>query len=423
MFQEPRRRLAIYYTSVTAIILLIFASCFYVYVHTTLVERVDDTLGHVAEIVERSLLLETDPSQKNPQWSFYNQPDTLEDDHIDLEWFDPEEHLLWSTLPQEYLSPFQLGGHTVPVPHSSRYWLRQLTQPVRIQSQLVGYLRVSHPWFEVSKPTQQLMVDLAVGISVTLSLLAASGWFLAGLAMQPVRESYQHLKQFTADASHELRSPLAALQTNIQVTLSHPNLDPETQHTCQVMERLVKRLSRLVDDLLFLARQDGGILLRQSQCCDLDALLVLVLEEQEPLAQQKGIQLNLEIPDTYSAFTLIADEDHLVRLINNLLLNAIRHTPPQGNITLILERIQHGAGGSWLRLQVKDTGGGIPGEAIPHLFERFYRVERREEGSGLGLAIVKSIVESYHGQIMVESQINQGSCFTVLLPVQDCGQE
>jgi OmpR-family two-component system manganese-sensing sensor histidine kinase len=422
VFQEPRRRLAIYYTSVTAVILLIFASCFYGYVHTTLVERVDDTLGHVAEIVERSLVLEWDPSQSTPKWSFHNQPDTLEDDHIDLEWFDPDEHLLWSTFPQEYTYPFQLGGHTVPVPHSSSYWLRQLTQPVRIQSQLIGYLRVSHPWFEVSKPTRQLVVDLALGISVTLSLLAASGWFLAGLAMQPVRESYQHLKQFTADASHELRSPLAALQTNIQVTLSHPHLDPETQHTCQVMERLVQRLSRLVDDLLFLARQEGGILPRHSQCCDLDALLVLVLEEQEPLAQQKGIHVKLEIADTPSAFSLVADEDHLVRLINNLLWNAIQHTPAQGTITLLLERIQQ-AGASWLRLQVKDTGVGIPAAAIPHLFERFYRVERQQEGSGLGLAIVKSIVESYHGHITVESQVNQGSCFTVLLPVQDCGQQ
>ncbi|MEM9341336.1 MAG: histidine kinase dimerization/phospho-acceptor domain-containing protein, partial [Bacteroidota bacterium] len=110
---------------------------------------------------------------------------------------------------------------------SSEILLRQVTQRVQIGRQVVGYLRVSHPWFEVTKPSRELIVDLAFGICLMLVSVAASGWFLSGKAIQPVRESYQHLKQFTADASHELRSPIALIQTNVQVALDELEVTQE----------------------------------------------------------------------------------------------------------------------------------------------------------------------------------------------------
>ena len=98
--------------------------------------------------------------------------------------------------------------------------MRQITQRVEMGRQVLGYLRVSHPWFEVTKPSRQFIFDLALGIWLMVLSVAASGWFLSGKAMEPVGESYQRLKQFTADASHELRSPITLIQTNVQVALA-----------------------------------------------------------------------------------------------------------------------------------------------------------------------------------------------------------
>ena len=104
--------------------------------------------------------------------------------------------------------------------------LRQVTQHIQVGRQSLGYLRVSHPWFEVTKPTRQLFFDLIWGTGLMVAAVGAIGWFLSGLAMEPVRESYQRLKQFTSDASHELRSPIAIIQTNVQVALADPDPDP-----------------------------------------------------------------------------------------------------------------------------------------------------------------------------------------------------
>jgi two-component system, OmpR family, manganese sensing sensor histidine kinase len=207
MFQATRRRLALWYTAVTAVLLLLFASGFYLYVRTTLVERVDDTLNHVVEVVERSLVIEPSPPtlQVNLEASFRSNAEAVEDDHIDLEWFSAEGELLWSTFfisPGIPLRPENIA-ETVTV--TADQLLRQATQRIERDGQILGYLRVSHPWFEVTKPSRQLMWDLSLGTVMTIGAVAAIGWFLSGLAMAPVRDSYQRLRQFTADASHELR--------------------------------------------------------------------------------------------------------------------------------------------------------------------------------------------------------------------------
>ncbi|MGB6301700.1 MAG: sensor histidine kinase, partial [Rivularia sp. (in: cyanobacteria)] len=233
MFQATRRRLAIWYTAVTAVLLLVFASGVYLYVRNTLIERIDDTLNHVVEVVERSLVIEAVSNngqfKVNLEASFRDNADTSEDDRIDLEWFSPTGKLLWSTLSEPLNIPIYSNrmGETVRVGRwgdgetrgqgdkvnrvSEAILLRQVTERVEVGRQVLGYLRVSHPWFAVTKPSRQLILDLGMGIGLMLVSVATSGWFLAGLAMQPVKESYQRLKQFTADASHELRSPIALI--------------------------------------------------------------------------------------------------------------------------------------------------------------------------------------------------------------------
>ncbi|MEG3863428.1 sensor histidine kinase [Microcoleus sp. herbarium12] len=445
MFQATRRRLAIWYTAVTAVLLLLFATGFYFYVRNTLIDRIDDTLNHVVEIVERTLVIEpvTSPStgaktklQVNIQASFRDSSDAVEDDHIDLEWFSPTGELLWSTLSEPLNVPIRANrtGETVWIINNKlqpdqNYSLRQVTQRVEIGRQVLGYLRVSHPWFEVTKPIRQLILDLILGASLTLICVAAIGWLLSGLAIAPVRESYSRLKQFTADASHELRNPIATIQTNVQVALAEPDIEPQQHQQLQVIERLTRRLGRLVDDLLFLARQDSGIVQQQWVDVPLDALLIEVIEEQLAIALTQNLSLCLEIidsPDTENNFTVLGDWDQLARLFTNLVSNAVQYTPSGGEIEVELQlavknKRNPSAINSALQIKVTDTGMGISPEALPHLFDRFYRADparthRSAAGSGLGLAIAKAIIENHHGQIHIESQLSEGTAITVILP-------
>lgn len=429
MFQATRRRLAIWYTVVTAVLLLVFASGFYIYVRGTLIERVDDTLAHVVEVVQRSLVV--DPTNRvNLEASFGSPPEAVEDDRIDLEWYSPSGELLWSTLKEPIDVPIRLGTGGVTVEIAPDYWLRQMTRQLRDGKTIIGYLRVSHPWFEVTKPARQLIIDLALGISLLIGLVAAVGWFLSRLAIEPIQESYQQLKQFTADASHELRNPIALIQTNVQVALTETEQQDQRQQL-QVVERLTQRLGRLVDDLLFLARQDGGVGQLQLQPCPLDALLMQVVEEQSAIATTKQIRLNLDLSSPSALpkqepYTLLGDYDQLTRLFTNLVSNSLQYTPTSGTVQISLQQMQR-QGIPHLQVEISDTGIGIPETALPYLFNRFYRVDPARKklpipsdstSTGLGLAIAQTIAENHQGQIHVVSQINQGTTFTVLLPQQ-----
>ena len=467
MFQATRRRLAIWYTAVTAILLLLFATGVYWYVRSTLIERIDDTLNHVVEVVERSLVIEDvnlEPSQLklkyqgvrinqqnkvsvNIEASFRNNTSTNEDDHIDLEWFTPTGELRWSTFSE----PLQIAirGNTSETVRVMGGWgnsellLRQVTHRVEIGRQVLGYLRVSHPWFEVTKPSRKLLVDLGLGIGLMVISVGASGWFLSGKAMEPVGDSYQRLKQFTADASHELRSPIALIQTNVQVALA--DLESENSYTAydyehnyshyrqqlQLVERLTQRLGRLVNDLLFLARQDNSMSPNLLSPCPMDALLMEVVEEQELVAIEKQISLSLILVDPpvetdsrlrENWFTLMGNWDQLGRLCTNLISNALQYTPREGKVQVELARVLT-IPRPYLQIKVIDTGVGIPRESLPKLFDRFYRVDPARSqrdattGSGLGLAIVHTIVEQHQGEIEVHSIVGQGTTFVVHLPV------
>jgi two-component system, OmpR family, manganese sensing sensor histidine kinase len=446
MFQTTRRRLAIWYTTVTAVLLIIFAVGIYGYVYKTLIDRIDDTLKHVIEIIEPSLIIDEVSANDgkfrvNLEASFYQHPNTtnqVEDDHIDLEWFSPNGELLWQTLEDSLpisLS-FNSGGKTIRI--SDDYLLRQITKRVEIGRYVLGYLRVSHPLFDVVKPIQQLIIDLSLGIILMIISVAGIGWFLSGIAIKPVIESYQSLKQFTADASHELRNPIATIKTNIQSLLSYPETDINSQQKqLKILERLTERLNNLVNDLLFLARNDSGIIQPNFSLIPLDALLLEVVEEQKIIAQQKNINLSLIIINDDSIldnspedlFAINGDWGNITRLFTNLISNAIIHGIDYENkhknlsIKVILKIVkkQHK---NYCQTEIIDNGIGIPESILPHLFDRFYRGDfsrsQRNDNSnfstGLGLAIALAIVENHQGKIAVESKINQGTNFIVNLP-------
>ncbi|OKH22392.1 two-component sensor histidine kinase [Hydrococcus rivularis NIES-593] len=460
MFQTTRRRLALWYTAVTAILLLLFATGVYFYVRSTLIERVDDTLKHVVEVVSRSVVIQSLPAAEgryriNLEASFRHNADEMEDDRIDLEWFDPQGKLLWSTFSEPLDIPLHPNRSGETVHFDRDRLLRQVTERIEINHHVLGYLRVSHPWFEVTKPIRQLAVDLTIGIGTTILCVAAIGWLLSGIAIKPVRDSYQSLKQFTADASHELRNPIATIQTNVQMALAYPDAEPQLQQRqLRVIERLTQRLGNLVSDLLFLARSDSGMVKLDYQAVPLDALLIEVIEEQRVIAQQKGIFLSLHIVEPPSEFdradeeifTLKGDWDQLARLFTNLIGNSLEHGfekpgvvgaslsrnsqdfPTVNNskeisVEVELQRIKRDRH-AYLQVKVKDTGKGIPEADLPHIFDRFYRVDpsrshpqQTSASTGLGLAIARAIVENHHGHITVESTCDRGTTFTVTLPI------
>ena len=462
LFQSTRLRLALWYTTVTAILLLLFATGVYLYVRNTLIDRIDDTLKHVVEVVERSIVIQPiAASQKdykvNLEASFRYNVDVVEDDRIDLEWFNPQGRLLWSTFSTPLDSSLDLNHKAETVSLSPERTFRQITEPIEFHSQMLGYLRVSHPWFEVTKPIRQFTRDLIIGISLMIVSVGTIGWWLSGIAIEPVRKSYFSLKQFTADASHELRNPIATIQTNVQMALAYPETELELQQQqLRVIERLTKRLGRLVNDLLFLARSDSGIVEMNFQPVHLDALLIEVIEEQRTIAEQQGITLSLDIvtPETKNnventdlhqeeLFTMLGDWDSLARLFTNLLANAIKYTAVKNisddnqsplQIAIELKQTNKNLGSrkvreynrqNYFQVTIKDTGKGITESDLPYIFDRFYRVDparsHQEDltfgtGAGLGLAIAKAIVDNHHGKITVETVVNQGTKFKIILP-------
>ncbi|MCX5885377.1 MAG: heavy metal sensor histidine kinase [Proteobacteria bacterium] len=226
-----------------------------------------------------------------------------------------------------------------------------------------------------------------------------------------IEDAFKRIAQFTADASHELRTPLCSLKGEIEVILSQERDGEEYKKTLIDCAERLEELSKLLNGLLLLARADGGEIIRATPIT-LDKLLMSLAEFFDPLARQKGITLSLGAMEDVH---IMGDKNLLQQLFTNLIDNAIKYTSESGKITLTMS-----VGPDMVGVSVEDTGIGIPEDALPHIFKRFYRVDpsrsREAGGSGLGLSICHFIVEAHHGRIKVETEINRGSTFTVYLP-------
>jgi two-component system, OmpR family, sensor kinase len=223
--------------------------------------------------------------------------------------------------------------------------------------------------------------------------------------------SFATMRRFVADASHELRTPLAIIRGEADVALAADRPAAEYKESMAIIQDEARRLSRLVDDLLNLARVDADRVKLEIEPFYLDDLLSECCRSLQPLATAEGVALGCRCP---TDVMFRGDQELLRRLTFNLLENAIRYTPVGGCVSVDLE-VDDAA----LRIKVSDTGMGIPPEAAPYVFERFYRVDsarsRAQGGFGLGLSIVKWIAESHHGTVELTSQPGVGSTFTVLL--------
>jgi two-component Ni(II)/redox sensor kinase NrsS len=259
---------------------------------------------------------------------------------------------------------------------------------------------------------------LGGGFPLALGLIAISSWSLSGLAMQPIYQAYQQQQQFTANAAHELRSPLASLLATVEAILRlPPNLHQDVPAMLHTVERQGRRLSQLVADLLLLTSLEQDASPKPPQPCCLNDVIADLTEEFLELATASDIHLSSQIPN--GEIYVVGHESQLYRLVANLMANAIHYTPAGGSVLVSLTTQDRTA-----TIAIKDTGIGIPSEEQSRIFERFYRVDgdrsRKTGGTGLGLAIAQAIVQRHQGQILLESEIGQGSLFTVALPYGSC---
>ena len=277
-----------------------------------------------------------------------------------------------------------------------------------------GYLQIGRTLEPYDSEVRQIQLILAVGLPIALGLVALSSWYLAGLAMQPIYQSYQQQQQFTANAAHELRSPLASLLATVEAILRLP---PEHQQDVpsmlQRVERQGRRLSHLIADLLLLVSLEQNSSPKPFQPCCLNDLIADLTEELSELATASNIHLTSRVPP--NEIYVLGNESQLYRLVSNLIANAIQYTSAGGSVQVSLSQSERTA-----VMAIEDTGMGIPPTEQSRIFERFYRVNsdrsRQTGGTGLGLAIARAIAHRHQGHLKVKSELGKGSIFTICLP-------
>lgn len=362
--------------------------------------------------------------------------------------------------------PLQAIGHysynSISKPSSSKAYfqtvpedseidrIRIYTLPIVENDQVIGWVQTMQSLGATEESLDKLRTLLISGVTL-LSLLAGfAGFFLAARALAPIDEitntarristedlsarlnlpntgdevsrlantfdemleriasGFARERQFTSDASHELRTPLTAMQTILQFTREGERPIADYKRALDDLAEETDRLQGLVEALLQLARNEGKMEL-QKEDVDLALLLGDVADSLRPLAEQKRIALDVDLP---SSLIVSADPDQLIRLIVNLVDNAIKYTE-QGSVNLSARDE-----GDHALIEIADTGIGIPPEHLPHIFERFYRADssRASQGVGLGLSIVEQIVRLHGGKLEVASDTGEGTRFSIHLP-------
>lgn len=268
---------------------------------------------------------------------------------------------------------------------------------------------------EETKVIKTLLLILIILAAVFIVASVLLGYLMAGRAMVPISNAFNRLKEFTADASHELRTPLSIMQSSLEV-IETEDRNKLSSFSLTVLEDLkdeVKRMSNLVNNLLFIARSDNEQQQINKTWFSLTDVLEKLRRNFQYEAEKNQINLNVKSPKSIKAF---GDKEKITQLLYIIVENAIKYNVPNGTIEISVYKENN-----QLRINISDTGIGIPSEHINRIFDRFYRVDqsrsRESGGNGLGLSIAKWIVQSHNGKLEVTSEEGKGSMFSVLLPL------
>ncbi len=409
MFEKIRRRLLLSYLIVLSLILGGFAIAVrIVFTHSLYKQQIQKLAGLAqvaaanAEFDNGKIKIENDLPQ-----------DKLFENHQELNWFDTKGNLIEKQGENILSLPAHVkeGEQINPV---GKNRIQSVTLPIinSDDKKFIGYVRASQSLEEFDETLNKLDLGLGGGIVVALIISGAGGVWLTRQAMQPIEESFERLKQFTADASHELRSPLMAIKSNAGVALKYPEGMRETDaEKFQAISSATNQMTRLTEDLLFLARYDN-IPNHIKETVNLSSILNNLMQLYQPQAKAKQINLKSQLNEK---LYLLGDTNQITRLFTNLIQNAIHYTLSKGTVEIIANRSAF-----HLVVNVQDTGVGIAPGDLENIFERFWRADKSRSynsgGSGLGLAIAQAIAENHGGLITATSQLGIGSCFTVHFP-------
>ncbi len=460
-----RSKLILWYSGLLGVILILFGLSLYGVTRWTLVNTIDTSLIETADVVLqnsdayslREFGGEPEVRVRLPELDLSRAPGTL----VQVWKLGPDHELTGhSSNLGTYSAPLDAsvlstlddtGAHDVLTnAQIDRGDYRVLTRRFSYQDEDYA-LQVATSLATVNKASRELIFIIAVGMGVAMLGSIAMSMGFARRALTPIDrvsqaaariaetddlktrleydgpmdeigrmnsvfnqmmdrlENLFHVQQrFVADVSHELRTPLTAIRGNLDL-IKRYGADPES---LDAMESEVERMSRMVSDLLLLARADYGGLKLDLEPLDLDTTVSEVYRDVRVLAQARSLTLRIH---DFEPVRVKGDADRLKQLLLNLISNAIKFTPEGGTITINLRRAFDDA-----IIEVIDTGIGIAPEDLPRIFDRFYQADparvRKGEGSGLGLSIAKWIVEAHGGHIEVTSDVGKGTTFTVFLP-------
>lgn len=308
------------------------------------------------------------------------------------------------------------GGGT-----QTRHYITVLRQPMLLDT-IENVLRLQQDastTYRISEDARDLLFDVSVR---PIDIPTKDKYVVVTFEDRTdLHEAHQMRRDFVANVSHELRTPLTAVLGFIE-TLMGPAADDAKARMrfLDIMDNEAKRMNRIVGDLLSLSRVEADRRVRPRDQVDLPAVVRSVAQTLQPLASARNVTLRLEGVD--GAETVPGDQDQLTQVFTNLVENAIKYGPSDGEVSICVtaHEMEPTLRGPAVRVDVADQGEGIPSHHIPRLTERFYRVDnhrsREMGGTGLGLAIVKHILNRHRGRLRVESHLGNGSCFSVILP-------
>jgi two-component system, OmpR family, sensor kinase len=469
-----RIKLTLYYLAILSAILFFFAIAVYAYVSRSLLITIDESLTYQVRKIERNLRqepggVEPGTGDENSERLLELRPHVMQiiDDNgeiKDQEYASPNDHLEVDVNELSRLAVDAPNYKTVKTQDGEL--LRVVTLRAKDPYGSGTYfIRLGYSLNTFQKATRRTLILLGVAIPLALLLGSYGGLLLANQALRPVdrmtraaehiaagdlservpeparmdemgrlaatfndmiarlQAAFERQKQFTSDASHELRTPLAVMRGDIEITLRRERSPEEYKRALTSNLEEIMRLSRLVEDLLMLARGDTGRIELRCEPVDLNDLCRRMAEYIAPLADQRDQTLIYEPPPGAETAPVVVSADMLriKQLLLNLLDNAIKYTERRGRVALGLKVEDTVA-----VIAVTDTGRGIPPEDLPHIFERFFRrsaktADRTAAGFGLGLSIVKWIVDSHGGRIEAKSEVGKGTEFTVRLPLLESG--
>lgn len=408
MFQKTRSQLIFAYIGVLAVILIVFTGAVRLTFTRSLNQQLNIKLANLAKAAAFNMDNEEGELDVDDEEILIRQEQAIE-------WFD----LKGARIAQQgkYPAKFSLNIEQLSEIQNYSNSIRSLTRPVyNLEGEkVIGYVRVSESLTDLKNTLRRLDYGLGSGIALAILLSLLGSIWLTRRAMQPIEASFARLKQFTADASHELRSPLMAIKTNVDVALKYPEGIRDTDaEKFTAIASATDQMTRLTESLLVLARTDKVTNL-QKEPIQLDLVLSDLMQIYQPQAKEKNILWEQELE---SDLYLLGEKTLLGQLFSNLLQNALYYTPTDGSVKVKARR----ANTNLIIIKVRDTGVGIAPEHLNLIFERFWRVDKSRSYQagklGLGLAIAREIVQLHQGTIFVESQLGIGSCFTVRFPIR-----